>query len=126
MKVKLTNEQKRYITVAQLPAVRAMIAEMKDYDATGDAETVARIASGVNCTFEILRFDAEIAPNCRTWNAFGDDSEDLDIWLTVYAFNPSYGFYSVGMYLTDLWQSTGDNGDEIRSHAYIQAYKEVR
>ena len=46
----------------------------------------------------------------------------LDIWLTVYAFDPFDGFYNIGVYLSDIWQLSGENADEIKSHMYIEEY----
>lgn len=126
MKVKFTKEEKKFITVAQMPAVNQIIKDMKEYPLSEDTQTIARVASGVNSTFEILKAEARIAKNCRVWNAFSDESENLDIWIEVYAFNNYDGFYEIGIYLSDVWQITGDNGDEIRSHMYINEYHKNR
>lgn len=123
MKVIFDAKQKQYITVAQLPAVRKIISDMRDYpDLNSDALTALRIASGENGG-EMLKASAEIAKNCRVWNAYNDESEDIDIWLKIYGLNYS-GFYEIGVYLTDIWASTGDNADELRSHMYIRKFTE--
>lgn len=127
MKVKFTAEAKKYITVAEMPHVRRIIDEMREDDSLKDyAGMAARVASGSNDYFEILKTEAEISKNCRAHDNFHEGSGNLDIWLTIYAFNAYKGFYNIGVYLSDLWQLTGDNGEEIRSHMYIAEYVKPR
>ena len=98
MKVVFTKEQKRYITVAQLPAVKRMIADLKsEYDMNDFAPMAVRIASGTNGG-KIFEASAEIAKNCRIYNMYFEGSEDLDVWLTIYALTDN-GFYEIGAYL---------------------------
>ena len=123
MKVKFTAEAKKYITVAEMPHVRRIINEMREDDSLKDyAEMAARVASRDWNDFEILKADAEISRNCRAHNNYHEGSGNLDIWLTIYAYNAYKGFYNIGVYLSDIWQLTSDNGEEIRSHMYIAEY----
>ena len=123
MKVKLTEESKKYITVAEMPAVKQIIKDMKeDDDIIGYAQAAARVASGWN-GFEILKAEASIAKNCRVWNQYGENTGDLDIWLDIYAFDSYAGFYEIGAYLSDIWSICGDNAEELKEHMYIGAYK---
>lgn len=46
----------------------------------------------------------------------------LDIYIEMFA-KGSDSCADIGFYLTDFWQLTGDNADEIRSKAYINIYK---
>lgn len=125
MKVKFTAKQKQYITVAELPIVKRIIADMKDDDNLQEyAQMAARVASRSNETFEILKADATIAKNCRIYDNYGENSGTLDIWLEAYAFNSYKGFYNIGIYLTDVWNICGENREEIRSHMYIEEYTE--
>lgn len=127
MKVKITQDAKQYLTVAEMPKVREIIKDMKEDDGLNEyAQIAARIASGENADFEILKAEAEIARNGRNWDNFSDGSGKLDIWIEVYAYNNYYGFYNIGAYLTDIWNVTGDNHEEIRQHMYIRKYKEER
>lgn len=124
MKVKFENEQKKYITNAQLPAVKRMIAELKsDYDMGDYASAAVHIASGENG--RIFEAYAEIALNCRVYNYYGDDTEHLDVWLTIYALTPCNGFYVIGAYLSDVCAYTGENAAELREHMYIRHYTEI-
>ena len=126
MKVKFTEKQKRFITVAQLPIVKEIIADMKedtglkDYAMSADACASDGEATGA----EILSVEAEIAKNCKAWDRYSDESEDLDIWLTVKAYHFYAGFYVIGCYLSDIWDLNGENGAEIRSHMYIRHFTE--
>ena len=125
MKVKFANEQKKYITVSQLPAVKRMIAELKsDYDMNDYAPEAVRIASGESG--RIFDASAEIAQNCRVFNLYGDDTEHLDVWLTIYALTPNNGFYEIGAYLSDVWEYNGTNAAELRAHMYIRHFAEIK
>lgn len=127
MKVKFTAEAKKYITVAEMPHVRRIIDEMREDDSLEEyAQMAARVASRDWGDFEILKADAEISRNCRAHNNFHEGSGNLDIWLTIYAYNAYKGFYNIGVYLSDIWNITGDNGEEIRSHMYIAEYVKPR
>lgn len=126
MKIKFTAEQKRFITVAELPEVKKIIADMKEDTGLKDyAGIAARIASRSNGA-EILKADAEIARNERVLNYYSDESGRLDIWLTVYAFDSYKGFYKIGAYLSDIWESTGDNNEELRQYMYIREFTEKK
>ncbi len=46
----------------------------------------------------------------------------LDIYIELFA-KGSDSCAEIGFYLTDFWQLTGDNADEIRTKAYINIYK---
>lgn len=132
MKIKFTDTMKKIITVSELPQVKRIIADMKEDTGLDDyARTAARIAVG-NYGNEILKVEAEIAKNGRVWNRYADESGDLDVWLKVYAFNTFYGFYTIGAYLSDIWEASADinsgrnNYDELRGYMYIREFKEVK
>lgn len=123
MKVKLTEEMKKYISIAEMPVVKQIIKDMKEDDSIiGYAQAAAHVASGWN-DFEILKAEASIAKNCRVWNQYGENTDDLDIWLDIYAFDSYAGFYEIGIYLSDVWSITGDNSDELKNYMYIEKYK---
>ena len=95
MKVKLTEEAKNYISVAEMPAVKQIIKDMRDDDnIIGYAQAAARVASGWS-SFEILKTEASIAKNCRVWNQYGENTGNLDVWLDIYAFDSYAGFYEI-------------------------------
>ena len=71
MKVKLTQEFKKEITVAMMPTVREVIAYMKEDDGTveGYAEIAINAAyDGRAFNIKIFEASAEIARNRRAFN----------------------------------------------------------
>lgn len=128
MKIKITSETKQWLTLAELPYAQNIIESYKDWtkdDVEWYAQLASRIASGANVCFQILKTDFEIAGNGRIWDNYETGSGRLDIWMNVYAYSPYVGFYDFGCYISDIDNSTGENGDEIRNHMYIRAFKEV-
>lgn len=126
MKITVTADSKKCITVAEMPIVRQIIEELKQNDDTVKdyAEMAARIASG-GYVMKVFECSAEIAKNCRVWNAYNADSCDLDVWVDFTAYT-SEGFVIGGAYLTDLWSIDGDNTEEIRSHMFIRKFTETK
>lgn len=123
MKVVLTKEMKQYITLAQLPYVKQIIADLKEDDGLkGYAEMAARTAGG-NDSYEILKATAEIALNENSYDAYCEGSGHLGVYIKVYAFNQFRGFFDIGVCLTDLWQLDGENTEEIKRRMFINHYK---
>lgn len=126
MKVTLTAEMKKIITVAEMPAVRQMIESLKDdsFTAKEYAEMAAN-AAGNGHVMKVLECSAEIAKNCRACDNYTNDSGDLDVWVNFTAYTTE-GFVMGGAYLTDIWAITGDNHNEIRRHMYIRKFTETK
>ena len=126
MKVKITSESKKWMTIAELPIARQIIAEMKDDDdAEAYVQMAARLASGIpGERFEVLKVDAEIARS-KAWNVFSDDSGNLDIYIRAYAFSSYAGFYDIGFYISSMWKLSDENRDEIKAEMFINEYKPV-
>lgn len=129
IKIKITPDSKRVLALDEMPAVKEI---MRCFNTDADSSIgefelgiAARIASNSNENFTYYDVQAEISKNCRAYNAYNDNSGDLDIWITFKAFNPYSGFYEVGIYLTDIWQSDGENSAEILSHMFVRKYKWV-
>lgn len=135
MKIVLTEQMKRILTVAEMPAVKIVRNNVKNDDGkidfTSEAHSAANLIQPYG-NFEILKVSAEIAKNCRVWNAYGFDwngeySYDLDVWIHIYAYDSSYGFYDIGAYLTDIWRiGPEDEREDILNHMYIREFKEER
>lgn len=126
MKVAFTTEMKKVVTVYEMPAVRKVIEYMKDGESTVKeyAEMAARIASGCNIV-KVLEASARIAANRRVWDAIAEGSEKFDVWIEFTAFTDN-GFVMGGVYITDLWECTRDNHDEIRNRMYIRKFTETK
>ena len=126
MKIKITAEMKKAITLAQLPAVKEVQLSMKEQENFKfEAESAACLAVGHS--IPVIKVEAEIAKNCRIWEYYTSASEDIDVRLTIWAFDPCYGFYTIGAYLSDIWQiGPEERKEEIRGHMYIREYKEAK
>lgn len=128
MKVNLTAEMKKFITVAEMPAVKKVMQYEKENDewtVQEWAKMAARLVFDDNGA-KVIEATARIAKNQRVWDAFDEETRDIDVWIEFTAFSEyRSSFIIAGVYLTDLWQLTKDNADEIKSHMYIRQFKEV-
>ena len=126
MKVQFTAEMKHIVTVAEMPAVRKIIEAEKEND-EWTAQKWAKMAAGIvrPCSsVKVLEASAEIAKNCRVWDAYADGSADFDVWIRFTAFADD-SFVMGGVYLTDLWAASADNREEAIKHMYIRRFEEV-
>lgn len=122
MKIKITEDMKRVITLSEENAVKLVQNSMKEQkNFQWEAERALDIASN-NTIHEILKVDAEIAKNRRVWDFYNEGTERIDIWVTAYGFDYFAGFYSVGFYLSDIWQLGSENAEEIKERMYIRKY----
>ena len=128
MKVNLTAEMKKFITVAEMPAVKKVMQYKKENDewtVQEWAKMAARLVFDDNGA-KVIEATARIAKNQRVWDAFDEETRDIDVWIEFTAFSEyRSSFIIAGVYLTDLWQLTKDNADEIKSHMYIRRFEEV-
>ena len=128
MKVNLTAEMKKFITVAEMPAVKKVMQyekENEEWTVQEWAKMAARLVFDDNGA-KVIEATARIAKNQRVWDAFDEETRDIDVWIEFTAFSEyRSSFIIAGVYLTDLWQLTKDNADEIKSHMYIRRFEEV-
>lgn len=128
MKVNLTAEMKKFITVAEMPAVKKVMQYEKENDewtVQEWAKMAARLVFDDNGA-KVIEATARIAKNQRVLDAFDEETRDIDVWIEFTAFSEyRSSFIIAGVYLTDLWQLTKDNADEIKSHMYIRRFEEV-
>lgn len=130
MKVKVTKEAKNFLTVAEMPVVNQMIAEMKDDENTAKDYAIyaARLITGDNAT-EIISATAEIERNYRVYNQYGEDSGNLDIWIDFRAFSDWKNCFIIGgAYLSDICQICGDQeiNEELKTQMYIRKFNEEK
>lgn len=125
MLVKLEERYKEFYTINDLERARAIIKQERE-----DEMTCAQYAEyagneilkgGRDFLRQILKATARTAKNCRVWNAYDSDSEDMDIWIDAIA-ETSYGFIKFGAYLTDIWQA---GAVDFKDKMYVRYYKEV-
>ena len=128
MKVKFAEKMKKVVTVAELPAAHKVIEaenENDEWTAQEWAKMAARLVFDDNGA-KVIEATARIAKNQRVWDAFDEETRDIDVWIEFTAFSEyRSSFIIAGVYLTDLWQLTKDNADEIKSHMYIRRFEEV-
>lgn len=123
MKVTLEKDYRRFYTLEDLDRAKAVIACEKEDDETitGWAEYAAREGlKGINdYVEEVLKASAHTAKNCRAWNKYGIDSQDMDVWIEGIA-KTGRGFIEFGAYLSDIWET---GATEYKHRMYIQYYK---
>lgn len=118
MKVKFSDRAKKIVTVAELPKVKEMINDLKEDTGLKDYVIyAARIATGTNADFEVLKAEAEVAKNSQGVGYFSES--ELDVWVRAYAYNSTYGFCELGFYLSDIWQICDISNDEIKERMFI-------
>lgn len=124
MRVTVSKEIKKHLTVSEMPAVNEIIKLMKDDKST--VEDYARMAMAslgyIVQEFEIYRASATIAKNQRANDAIFEGSNDLDVWIEYLAFDSYYGAYDCGVYLSDLWGLTEENEGELCDKMYLNAF----
>lgn len=122
MKVKLTKEAKRYITIAEMPDVRRIQEDLKIDGALNEYVEMAVYAIVKSPIVKLFNAEASIARNCRVNNYFTETSGMLDVWITAQVL--VYGaFLDIGFYLTDVW-SIGPEGSQeyFKQCAYVDKY----
>jgi len=130
MKVNITKETKKAIYAYQIDAAKAVCDSLKEDDfkpsdyALMAANFIASFCDDF-CVMRIIEADAHIMPNCNCeYNAFCDDSENLDVWIDFIADGGSYGFMRGGAYLSDIWQIGPDeNRVTLRRRMYARIAK---
>ena len=126
MNVKITKKTKEAIYAAELEAAKIVVNSMKEDECS--AIWYAELAAALlldETPEKVFCASAEVMPNCRAWNAFGNAEEEtgrLDVWVDFAA--KSWGeFIEGGFYLTDIWALSSENRDEIKRHMYARRYK---
>lgn len=130
MKIKVDEEAKKILTLSDMPIVKQIIKDFKtnEDDLSWELETLKNIFGAT----EIIKSEARISKNCRVYNYFNENSNNIDIWIDA-TFYENYSsenkggvFYIVGAYLTDIYQSTGENWKELQSRMYIRKFLEIK
>lgn len=123
MKVIMSNESKRIVTVSELPAAKKIIRDMKDDASTAADYAASAVRALCGYCDEVFRASAEIAKNGRVYDAYDTGSGNLDVWISFIARADNREIVEGGAYLTDIWDITGDENDEIKEHAFLLRYR---
>ena len=125
MKVKITKDVKKWLTLEQAPIARRVIECAKEEMSAAEyAEYAAAAIFGYSA--EILKADAEIARNSRVWEWYGEGTQNFDVWINATAYSDYLREFAIfGVYVSDINSLTGDNEEEIVSHMYVRRFKEI-
>lgn len=129
MKIQIDEESKKVLTLSEMPIIKKIIKDFKEdgNDLSWELEILMNVF-GAN---EIIKSTASISKNCRACNVFNDESGNIDIWITVTLYNTYSSengggvFYMVGAYLSDLWQATADNWEELKGRMHVRKFLET-
>lgn len=109
MKVTLEKDYRKYYTLDDLDRAKMVIA----YEKTEDYEKIEQwVEYAVNeagrdnsewCE-KVLDATARTARNDRVWDAYGEGTGNMDVWIEFLA-RTSNGFIDGGAYLSDIWQT---------------------
>ena len=126
MKVKLEKDYRRLYTLEDHDCAKAVINSLKEDEspvtdwldyAVGEWQK----QHGGYAYYEIIRADARTAKNCRVWNAYGDDTGNMDVWIKGIA--KSYdSIIEIGAYLSDIFQT---GAVPYADHIYAVEYRRV-
>lgn len=125
-KIEIGNEQKKYMTVYTFEKAKEISKTLlKDNEGF---QTEIEILESMFGRGECLTVSAEMALNERAMNNYGDESYHIDVWLdvTIDASRLENKIFKVGCYLSDIWNVSSRNRDEIKSHMFIRTFTEER
>ena len=125
MKVKLDKNYRDLYTLSDLERAKEVIKFMKDDTSSVKDYAAYAIIEALRDTKvfdrEIITAEARTARNRRVWDAYGDGTGSMDVWIEALA-KTSEGFIEVGAYLTDIWQT---GSDHYKDNMFIRRFKEV-
>ena len=128
MKISLTKEAKRFITVSEYEHIKEISENFKEDDLMDYARMAASAVIGWQAD-EILKASAEYCHDNRAYEALCDGSEYLNIEIIVHAvkwYGDEAGYYEIHAMITDLWELAGDNHREIASRWYVRSFTKER
>lgn len=107
MKVSLEKDYRKIYTLDDLDRAKLVISFEKDDEDTPSGWAAYAVNElGDRCGYcrEIIRATAHTAKNRRVWDAYGDGSQDMDVWIEGLA-RTDHGYLEFGAYLSDIWAS---------------------
>ena len=120
MKVTLQKDYRKYYTLEDLERAKAVITFEKDNDESSVKEwsmyAINEAIGNESSIIEIYKADATTAKNSRAWNLYGDDTQNMDVWIKATA-ETTAGFIKIGAYLSDIWQT---GAEKYKQHMFIR------
>lgn len=140
MKVRITNEAKKWLTLAEAPLARSIIDDFKNPDMYGNEraeDLLSRAAaayleatgqnqfSKLGYVERVLEAKAEIATNQRIHpNVFNAGRLDVYIHGTV---ELSRGFLIIGAYISDIWElGNSEAARNLANHVFVRRFAECK
>lgn len=130
MKVKITAESKKVITLDMADVARRIVREFSEDISTAADYAMSAATAITNDIVTIVKADAHIARNYRAYNSISDDSNDLDVWIEFLGYVGTTNYMTAseyivgGAYITDIWNITSDNAHDIaEKHMYYRIFK---
>lgn len=126
MKVRLQDDYRKLYTLEDMDRAMAVIEAEKDdllkpADWLKMAVNEALKETGFNQCERVIEASAHTAGNRRVWNAYTDNSGNMDVWITGTA-KTLDGYIEIGAYLSDIWQT---GGTDYRQHIFSVRYARV-
>lgn len=123
MKLQITNGAKQYLTLAEMPNVREIIADCKaDEMSVKDYAKIAAdfvfkqgYCSVFEATAEIVRHEGY---------EYNETNKNIDVWIEFKAYNEYVNRFAIcGIYLSDIWQIGNDDVENaIKQRMFIRRY----
>lgn len=133
MKVTLQKDYRKYYTFEDLDRAKLVIQSEKEDECPIESCAVWAVnevlgylnrTKSTDYTFaeetDIIKATARTAKNCRAWNAYGEGTQDMDVWIEAFAFTGNC-FVEIGAYLSDIW---GTGGTPYAHHVYYRVFAE--
>lgn len=125
MKVKFEKDYKDFYTLADVERAKKVISYEKDDEETPTGWAEYAIKEALKDTMEycdeVIRASAETTRNNRIWDAYGEGTGTLDVWITALA-KTREGFIEIGAYLSDIWQS---GAEPYKDHMIVNQYRPI-
>lgn len=131
MKIAITADSKKWMTIDELAAARQMIKDINaGYDSgkndfeNWEVEMLANYVAEQNNdrgVEKIYTATAEISGNSKIHNFYNDNSGRLDVYIRI-EFKTFECFYEAGMYLSNIWQL---GTPDFKPSYYASVFKRV-
>lgn len=126
MKIRIEDNFKKYITLADMDAVRKIRQYLKDDEYL--EEYARSVASAVTLGYvqEVYKVTASICKNCRIHDYYDEGTGDFDVWIEA-AVLTDRGFVLVGANLSDIWSLSGRELEDVNivKHMFRRVFREA-
>ena len=124
MKVKMPKNYRQKFTLEEHEIAKRIIKDMKEDESTVKEYleyACNEVLKDKDWTEEILKAEATTERNGRIWDAYGEGTNNMDVWIEGVA-RTGHGFLIIGAYLTDIW-NTGST--PYAEHCFVKRFIEA-